>query len=84
MNPYSPLWDSLMTTAFVKHSHFTDGETEAQDGELAQGPQRITVGFQTAACPEFTHQLQKGLRGSARAARAASGPGEEGHLGLMG
>lgn len=64
MNPYSPLWDSLMTTAFVKHSHFTDGETEAQDGELAQEPQRITVGFQTAACPEFTHQLQKGLTGA--------------------
>lgn len=41
MNPYSLLQDNgtaLMTTLLVKHSHFTDGETEARDGELAQGP----------------------------------------------
>lgn len=64
MNPYSLLWDNLMTTVLVKHAHFTDGETEAQEGELGQGPQRITVGFQTEACPEFTHQLQKGFKGA--------------------
>lgn len=74
-----------MTTILVKQSHLTDGETEAQEGELAQGPQGITVGFQTEACPEFTHQLQKEFKGALPLqARAASGPGEEGHLGLMG
>lgn len=32
-----------MTTILVKHSHFTDGETEAQEGELAQGPRELLL-----------------------------------------
>lgn len=45
-----------MTIILVKHSHFTDGETEAREGLLAQGSPWITVGFQVKATLT-SHQL---------------------------
>lgn len=43
MNPYSLLWDNLMTTVLVTHSHFTDGETEAKRGSLPKGPSELLL-----------------------------------------
>lgn len=69
-----------MTTVIVKHSTFPDGETEAHGGELAQGLQRVTVEFQTEACPDSTPQQQKGLEGTLpRQARGSCRPVDEGN-----
>lgn len=68
-----------MTTAFVGHSLFPDGETEAHSGEHAQGLQRLTVAFQTEDCPDPTAQLQKGLEGTLpMQALGSCGPGDKG------
>ena len=74
-----------MTTAFVQHSLFPGGRAEAHGGELAQGPQRVPVGFQTEACPDPKCQLQKGLkRALPMQVPGAHGPGEEGALSWVG